>query len=116
MPDGFAPRMELERIYTLRELMTECRKRVPVVLRELDAILDDPDCSPAAKLQACDMVLNRGFGKPRQHVVIHETEGGADPASEGVKIYIPHNHREELNLPPLVIDQDGISQETEDAG
>lgn len=110
MPDGFDPKTELERIYTLRELMTECRKRVPVILRELDAILDSDEVAPGTKLQAMDMVLTRGFGKPRQHVVIHETESGDQ---NGVRIYIPHNYREETDLPMLTIDQNGLTQETE---
>jgi hypothetical protein len=110
VPDGFEPKTELERIYTLRELMVECRKRVPVIMREIDTILDDPDVNPATKLAACTVLMDRGFGKPRQHHVIHEM--GEEGPGSNVKIYIPHNERDSL-LPALTIDQHGFSQETE---
>lgn len=114
MPDGFDPHTELDRIYTLRELMTECRKRVPVILRELDNILEDDEVDKRTKLVAMDMALNRGYGKPRQHVMISES---GDHGNQ-VRVYLPHNNRdpspqEPDNLPPLVIDQDGNHEDHE---
>jgi hypothetical protein len=103
MSDGFAPHVELERIYTLRELMTECRKRVPVILQELDTILVDPDIDKRTKLVAMDMALNRGFGKPRQHVFVSD-DTNSNPNSSRIKVYIPDNGR--TNLPHKVIDAD----------
>jgi len=103
MPDGFDPHTELARIYTLRELMTECRKRVPVILQELDTILIDPEVDKRTKLVAMDMALNRAFGKPRQHVYISDETGSNESASR-IKVYLPDNGR--ANLPHKVIDAD----------
>jgi hypothetical protein len=99
MPDGFDPHVELERIYTLRELMTECRKRVPVILQELDDILMNPDVDKRTKLVAMDMALNRGFGKPRQHVYVSDDTGGSINNSR-VRVYIPDNGRS--NSSPII--------------
>jgi hypothetical protein len=97
MPDGFDPHRELERIFTLKELMTECRKRVPVVLDRIDSLLADKDLNAMETLAVCEMVMSRGFGKPRQHVVV------ADAGTEKqVKIYLPDNHRAKVIPGPIV--------------
>jgi len=103
MPEGFDPHVEMDRIYTLRELMTECRKRVPVILQELDTILTDPEVDKRTKLVAMDMALNRAYGKPRQHVYISD-DGSGSTNSSRIKVYIPDNGR--TNLPHKVIDAD----------
>lgn len=109
MPDGFDAKKELERIYTLRELMTECRRRVPQILQEVDRILESEDSTDTSKIAVMDMMLSRGFGKPRQHHIV-TYDSGDTTSDDGVKIYIPHNHRDNLARPPLVIDQSGIEQ------
>jgi hypothetical protein len=101
MPEGFEPHTELARICTLRELMTECRKRVPVILNELDSILTDPEVDKRTKLVAMEMALNRAYGKPRQHVYISDETGTNESASR-IKVYLPDNGR--TNLPHKVID------------
>lgn len=70
MPDGFEPHSELARIYMLKDLMTACRKDMPTILGTIQACLIDDD--PSIRLQACNMLLDRGFGKPRQHVMIND--------------------------------------------
>jgi hypothetical protein len=92
MPEGFDPPTELKRIYTLRELMYECRKRVPVILEELDIILADPEVDKRVKLAAMDMALNRAYGKPRQHVYISD-DSSSNGNARRVQVYIPDNGR-----------------------
>jgi hypothetical protein len=102
MPDGFDPHVELERIYTLRELMTECRKRVPVILTQLDSILEDPEVDKRTKLTAMEMALNRAFGKPRQHVYVSDDTNSGNVSR--VKVYIPDNGRNSHSTPINAID------------
>jgi hypothetical protein len=89
MPDGWNPDDELNRIYTLIELMYECRKRVPVIIARLDEMLANDDLRPGEMLAVCDMVLNRAYGKPRQHVYLSE-----QPTQNPVKVYLPDNNRQ----------------------
>jgi hypothetical protein len=91
MPDGFEPKTELDRIFTLRELMLECRKRVPVILAELDSILLDDEVDKRTKLAAMEMALNRAYGKPRQHVFV--SDDTSNTSSRRVQVYIPDNGR-----------------------
>ena len=70
MPDGFDPHKELARIYVLRDLMQSCREEMPTILATIRDCLTDED--PSIRLQACNMLLDRGFGKPRQHLMIND--------------------------------------------
>jgi hypothetical protein len=88
MPDGFNPHVELARIYNLRELMTGCRQLVPQVMQVIEAGLADPDI--AIRLQTANMVMDRGFGKPRQHVEISDSSVKSDTK---VYIHLPDNGR-----------------------
>jgi|SRR5215469_507441 len=94
MPDGFDPHRELERIYTLKELMAACRERTPIILKLIDEMLHDPDLDAYDKLDVMKMVLDRGYGKPRQTVVINENAN----EEKRVKIYIPDNGRTNLSV------------------
>jgi hypothetical protein len=98
MPDGFEPHTELARIYNLRELMVGCRQRVPQVLSILDAALNDEDI--IVRMKAADMVMDRGFGKPRQHVEMATTES----VTKRVFITLPDNGRNDARLNGPVID------------
>ena len=71
MPDGFDPHKELARIYVLRDLMQSCRQQMPTILETIKECLTDED--PSIRLQAAGMLLDRGFGKPRQHVMINDS-------------------------------------------
>jgi hypothetical protein len=90
MPDGFNPHTELERIYTLRELMVACRQRVPVILAQMDTMLADPAVPYSERLKLYDMVLNRAFGKPRQTVYVAEANNAEE---KRVQVYLPDNNR-----------------------
>ena len=106
MPDGFNPHTELEKIYNLRELITECRTRVPKVLSILDGLIDEagqtyiddkgnerPALSPSEKMSLCDMIFSRAYGKPRQQVhVVTDNEG--DTKEKRVQVFIPDNGRD----------------------
>lgn len=98
MPDGFEPHRELERIYTLREMMQSCRERTPKVLAIIDDILDNPEVSPETKLRACDMIWNRGYGKAIQQVRIIDQPKSESP----VRIVLPDNGRPNLKLGPVI--------------
>lgn len=69
MPDGFDPHKELARIYVLKDLMQSCRAEMPTILSVVQQCLFDE--SPAIRLAAANMMLDRGFGKPRQHVEVN---------------------------------------------
>jgi hypothetical protein len=101
MPDGFDPHRELARIYTLQELMTECRARTPKIMALADDMLDDPTLSADTKLRVMEFVVNRGFGKPRQHVVINEPGQHSERKINPVKVYIPDNRRQ-LSEGPII--------------
>jgi len=89
MPDGFEPHTELARIYTLKELMTGCRQLVPEVMSVIrDALRDD---SIVIRLKAADMVMDRGFGKPRQH-----TEVTIGDKGQRTYIGLPPNGRDDI--------------------
>jgi hypothetical protein len=106
MPDGFDPHVELDRIYTLRELMTECRKRVPVILQELDNILSDTEVDKRTKLAAMDMALNRAYGKPRQHVYVSDDTNSGNVSR--VKVYIPDNGRSTSPISVNAVDAETV--------
>jgi hypothetical protein len=103
MPDGFDPGVELARIYTLKELMSECRARTPIMLRLIDEMLEDPDLQTADKLNVIKMVMDRGYGKPRQTVIVNE----APEEVARVQVYIPDNGRS--NQVTKTIDVDAYS-------
>jgi hypothetical protein len=71
--------------------MTECRKRVPVILAGLDEMLTDPELSGSDKLTVYDMVFNRAFGKPRQQIFV--SDDTSNSANKRVQVYLPDNGR-----------------------
>ena len=103
MPEGFDPHTELSRIYTLRELMTECRHRAPKVINQIDGMLDDPELPHGIRIALFEMILNRGFGKPRQTVYIND-DTSANQSSSRVKVYLPDNGR--INASVKTIDSE----------
>lgn len=102
MPDGFDPHTELARIYTLQELMMECRSRTPKILSLADDMLDDPTVSAETKLRVMEFLTNRAYGKPRQHVMISEP-GQISERINPVKVYLPDNGRDNLSGPVIDI-------------
>lgn len=112
MPDGFDPHREIARIMTLQELMIECRQRAPKILALADEMLDSTEVSYETKLKVMEFVANRGYGKPRQTVVVTDPEGRlSGPSINPVKVYLPDNHRRSYSGP--IVDIDG--QENENA-
>jgi hypothetical protein len=103
MPDGFDPHRELARIYTLQELMSECRSRTPTILALADQMLADPEIGPDTKLRVMEFVVNRGYGKPRQHLIVSDPND-RPVATNPVRITMPDNGR---NPGGRVFDQDG---------
>lgn len=103
MPDGFDPHTELDRIYTLREVMTSCRQRAPVILKQIDEMFADPSMSHGDRIRLMEFVTNRAYGKPRQTVYISD-ETGPNQSSSRVKVYIPDNGR--INTPIKIIDSE----------
>jgi hypothetical protein len=49
-----------------RELIDLARERSPAALDKIFAIMNDETVSPAVQLAAAGMILDRGYGKPRQ--------------------------------------------------
>ena len=109
MPDGFEPHMELQRAVNLRDLMTSCRQRVPTIIAQMDEMLamSHEDLPPAERIKLFDMIFNRGYGKPRQHVIVSDPNESSN--EKKVHLYIPDNGRQprkEYNNGP-VIDVEG---------
>lgn len=94
MPDGFDPHKELARIYTLSEMMKACRERTPKILEQIDQALEDPTLQYSDRIKIWEMLMNRGYGKPRQHVYVNEAPAGQE---KRVQVYIPDNSR--TNVP-----------------
>ena len=51
-----------------RELIDLARERSPAALDKIFAIMNDDAVSPAVQLAAAGMILDRGYGKPRQMI------------------------------------------------
>lgn len=97
MPDGFNAQVEFQKIITLKELMTECRARVPAMLARIDELLANDELAPSLQLSLIDMLLNRGFGKPRMTVNVSIDPADAALADEQkVMIYLPNNNRDRI--------------------
>ena len=102
MPEGFDPHVSLERISTLRDVMVGCRQMVPTILTQarelLDLPLDNPMLPPGERMKLWDLLLNRGYGKPRQHVYVSD---GNQTEEKRVKVYLPDNGRA-ANVGPVI--------------
>ena len=51
-----------------RELIDLARERSPAALDKIFAIMNDETVPPAVQLAAAGMILDRGYGKPRQMI------------------------------------------------
>ena len=51
-----------------RELIDVARERSPAALDKIFAIMNDETVPPAVQLVAAGMILDRGYGKPRQMI------------------------------------------------
>jgi hypothetical protein len=58
-----------------RELIDLARERSPAALDKIFAIMNDETVPPAVQLAAAGMILDRGYGKPRQQSVEVEQQG-----------------------------------------
>ena len=93
MPDGFEPHTELAKIWSLQEVIRECKLDTPANLAVVRAIRDDPEIAPETKLRAVEMLFNRAYGKPRQSVVISDIGSGA----QSKVVILPDNGRSVVN-------------------
>src|SRR4029079_3325874 len=104
MPDGFDPHTSLERISTLRDVMIGCRALAPTILDQAKTLLntpiDDPFLPPGERMKLWEMLLNRGYGKPKQTVDI--TIEGIGPDEKRVRVFMPDNGRDSMH--PATID------------
>jgi len=98
LPDGFDPYKELERIDTLRDLVQGCRVMAPEALAELNSLLHSSDDD--VKLRAITIVLDRGYGKPRQHVVINDPSNSSDVPRRVV--VLPDNGRTNTSIGRII--------------
>ncbi len=55
-----------------RELIDLARERSPAALDKIFAIMNDETVPPAVQLAAAGMILDRGYGKPRQSVEVEK--------------------------------------------
>jgi hypothetical protein len=89
VPDGYEPHQQLARIWTLRDLMQECRVGADEIINMARDIYRDPEMAPETRLRAGEMILSRGFGKPRQHHVVSDNSAGA----QSRVVILPDNGR-----------------------
>lgn len=52
----------------LKHVQLQARLISPLALRELKAILNDPEANKQAKIAAAEVVLNRAWGRPSQQM------------------------------------------------
>jgi len=98
MPDGFEPHTELARIYTLRQLITECRAESHKSLETLIEIRDNPNEVASDRIKAAGMIWDRAFGKPKQQVDVSiNTE-----KEKKISIELPPNDREAIPESPII--------------
>lgn len=60
----------------LKDVVLKARALTPLALRELKAILNDPEAGAQAKIQASSVIMDRAWGRPSQ-AVQHTGEDGA---------------------------------------
>ena len=60
----------------LKGVIESARRISPLALRELKAILNDPEAGKQAKIAASQVVLDRAWGRPPQAIT---GEGGQGP-------------------------------------
>lgn len=63
----------------LKGVIMQARRMSPLALRELKAILNDPESGKQAKIGAAQVILDRAWGRPKQD--------GSMELSGGVTIY-----------------------------
>jgi len=88
----------LERIYTLRDLISGCSERLPKVFNVLDDALADESIS--VRLAAAQMCLDRAYGKPRQAVIVADASN-QDQTPRRVLI-LPANNRKDRPPGPVI--------------
>jgi hypothetical protein len=67
VPGGRSPNaggLSLEK----RELIDLARERSPAALHKIFAIMNDDAVPPAVQLAAAGMIIDRGYGKPKQNI------------------------------------------------
>lgn len=72
----FDPHTSLEKTNSLRDWMIACRKLTPIIEQQMAEALelpfDNEYLNMSDRIKIWDMIQNRAFGKPRQHVYISE--------------------------------------------
>ena len=99
MPDGFDPHFELERAFTLRDLQIGSRQRLPLIFKVLDEAFASENMTD--RQWAAEWAANRGFGKPRQHMIV-EGDGFSNSTARRVLV-LPDNKRND-NVSPVTIE------------
>ena len=68
-----------------RSLTDLCREHTPEAVRALVEIVGDSDAPPAARVSAADSILNRGWGRAPQAVLVvpNDRDGNTDTAMPG---------------------------------
>jgi hypothetical protein len=101
MPDGFDPHTELETIYTFKQSVMEMRKCSPIAEAKIKQIaslpLDHPAATPMEQLRACEMIMNRAWGKP--HTNVHVTTDMMSRAQS--RVVLQHNYRDDVQVPTI---------------
>jgi len=68
----------------LRSVVSQARRLTPLALRELRAILNDPEEGKQAKISAASVILDRAWGRPSQAFTGADGSGDVvDPATDG---------------------------------
>lgn len=105
MPDGFDPGRELQRILTLREVISAMREDAPTIIQKTREMLDEFDTYDAGtKLAFLNFWHDRAYGKPARSVTVQvETKSEQDNTVK-TYLHLPDNGRGTLPNTGKVID------------
>jgi len=76
-----------------RKMLRAARQAGPQAVQTLREIMADGTAPPSARIAAATALLDRGFGKPREHIELAGESGGA--AMLQIQIVNPESHESE---------------------
>ena len=89
--------LALRRMNRLKELI---EPTTPSLIQVMSDIAHDKKVHAAIRLDAADRLLNRVYGKPKEHVVLEDPEDGAEVNQDEV-VKLLNNILESVGAPPI---------------
>lgn len=100
MPEGFDPHREIQRIYSIRDLINYFRSDVQVTdMQDVwRSCLHDEN--PSIRMDAIKLGMAYGFGKPAQLVRVSVEDDR--PTNQKRVVVLPANNRQDQPLGPVI--------------